>query len=264
MLLRSKSIPTVCPSCGKQPIYDYGKTSSGKPKFQCGVCQRVFVRRTQSVPWRAWLLGLIGFTALTPLLLELILQGSIRFLPADTGEPVDAIVVLGRGPDQQAPRVQTAAQLWADDRAPYVFLSGMTDAPLMGKELLTLGLPDAQVWGERCSQSTWENGLFSDVLLPPHQIQRILLVTDRPHILRSYLVFRSFGFTVVPYPTDLQNEPFFSLAYGQRLFREAAGLVKYAATGKFRYLPPEQAEAFAGEAQTKLNDWKCSRVKPKG
>ncbi len=36
----------VCPNCGSDAVYKYGKTPGGKQKYQCIVCDRQFVENT--------------------------------------------------------------------------------------------------------------------------------------------------------------------------------------------------------------------------
>ncbi|MEO1446859.1 MAG: ElyC/SanA/YdcF family protein, partial [Cyanobacteria bacterium J06635_11] len=98
--------------------------------------------------------------------------------------------------------------------------------------------------------------LFSEILLSPNKTRRILLVTDEPHMARSAMVFRSFGFEVVPYPTQAN----FSL---RQILRESAGLVAYSTSGKLRPMEADQVRRAEAEASYKIKDWKCSLPKQK-
>lgn len=58
-------------------------------------------------------------------------QGLLIGLPPDSGKPVQAIVVLGRGDALRQRRLETVEQLWQQQRAPKIFMSGMLDAEFM-------------------------------------------------------------------------------------------------------------------------------------
>ncbi|MEM6251988.1 MAG: YdcF family protein [Cyanobacteria bacterium P01_D01_bin.156] len=173
---------------------------------------------------------------------------------SNTGDSADAIVILGRGPKKNVDRTLVATELWQAGRAPQVFVSGMTDAPVIIKLGKDMGIPAQHISGERCSQSTWENALFSEILLSTQGIKKILLVTDDAHIARATLTFRGMGFDVVPYPIQ---SPLFT---GQlrSSFRELFGLIFYSMSGKLQKLDPEQDQQERKMAQSKINRWGCS------
>jgi uncharacterized SAM-binding protein YcdF (DUF218 family) len=153
-------------------------------------------------------------------------------------------VVLGRGSELQQDRVQVAAQLWQSQRAPLIFVSGTYDAPLMAGSLAKLGVTPSAIDGEPCSRTTEQNAQFTAALLQPRGIHKIVLVTDPPHMLRSVLTFRSFGFEVIahpnPFPPNYQVRKQAFL-----IVREYAGLVSYRLLGRFapRPVPPVESVA---------------------
>jgi uncharacterized SAM-binding protein YcdF (DUF218 family) len=158
-------------------------------------------------------------------------RGLVALLPEDMGAPMDAIVILGRGTGLQAQRVNAAASLWEAQRAPLIFASGIGDANDALERLHNLGIPEAALDGEGCSLTTEENARFTAAALKPRGVNRILLVTDGPHMLRSLLTFQSFGFQVTPYPSDLPL-----LTRQQKtwlVFSEYGGLVNYGLRGRF-------------------------------
>lgn len=166
----------------------------------------------------------------------------VSLLPADPGQPADAIVILGRGADLRPERTEVAAQLWRSKRAPIVFASGWGDADEMGDLLIQSGVAPAAVLGEPCSRTTEENAQFTAALLKPQGVKTIVLVTDPPHMLRSWLTFRSFGFAVIPHPNPLPS----SLSHHKEAFllvREYVGLASYGVLGRFsqRDAPPATA-----------------------
>nr|WP_228038438.1 YdcF family protein [Nodosilinea sp. LEGE 06152] len=159
-------------------------------------------------------------------------KGLALLIPRDSGQPAEAIVVLGRGGDFRPSRVRVAAELWQQRRAPLIFASGRSDAIEIGQMLEAAGVPATAVDGEPCSATTNENALFTAALLQPQGIRRLILVTDPPHMARSLLTFRSLGFEVTPHPSpvpnglDIRNRQFLVL-------REWAGLIGYGMMGRY-------------------------------
>jgi uncharacterized SAM-binding protein YcdF (DUF218 family) len=163
--------------------------------------------------------------------------GLTHGIPADTGETADAIVLLGRGEILGFTRVLTAVELWQQGRAPLVFASGNGDGPWMERWLLAKGIPEVQ--SEGCSRTTEENAQYTAALLHPQGVKRIILVTDPPHLLRSWLTFRSLGFTVIPHaspPWPDEKKWVFPIS----IIREYVALISYGALGRFHprsYIP---------------------------
>ena len=159
-------------------------------------------------------------------------KGLALLIPTDNGRPADAIVILGRGPEFRPSRVQVAAELWQQQRAPLVFVSGRGDAIEIGQMLEGAGVPAAAIDGEPCSATTNENAQFTAALLQPQGMKRIILVTDPPHMARSLLTFRSLGFTVTPHPSPIPS----SIDFKRRQFmvlREWVGLISYGMMGRY-------------------------------
>lgn len=173
------------------------------------------------------------FTAIFPLIIIFSNKLLVVFLPTDPGAKADAIVVLGRGAGEFYDyRVNLAAKLWNAGQAPQIFVSGIDDAPSMMEQLKAKGIPPQSVDGENCSLTTAENATFSAAILQSRGVQRILLVTDEPHMLRSMLVFRANGFTVIPYTTPVPSYLGFK-AEAFLVFREYGGLIGYGLQGLF-------------------------------
>lgn len=174
-------------------------------------------------------------------------RGLVALIPEDTGQPADAIVVLGRGGEFRPSRVKVATQLWQQQRAPLVFASGRGDAIEIGQMLQTAGIPPEAIQGEPCSATTNENAEFTAALLQPQGVKRLILVTDPPHLLRSVLTFRSLGFEVIPHASPIPNT---LDRQRQKLlvFREWAGLVSYGLLGRYfsRHSPDPQTPIQVG------------------
>lgn len=198
-----------------------------------------------ALPWgiksirhkRRWSIGttgllLIYLLIISPNAIALGNQGLVQNLPPDSGTTADAIVVLGRGAELRQDRVDVAARLWQAQRAPIVFASGLGDAGEIAQLLQAQGIPERAIDGEPCSRTTKENAQFTAAKLRPRQVQRIILVTDPPHMLRSVLTFQGQGFDVTPhlnpFPKALSTKK-----QGFLVFREYLGLVSYKLQGRF-------------------------------
>lgn len=176
---------------------------------------------------------LFCFTAGLPLLLMGVDRAIVALLPNDPGEVANAIVLLGRGGGEfYDHRVKLATELWQAKRAPLVFTSGDTDAESMLEQLKNKGIPEASLDGEDCSLTTWENAVFTAAVLQPQGMQKIILITDEPHMWRSLLVYRALGFSVIPLTTPVPSYMNFR-EEGFLRFREYMGSLGYAFRGLF-------------------------------
>ncbi|PSN19830.1 YdcF family protein [filamentous cyanobacterium CCP5] len=247
-----------CPACHSRAI---AHRPTQQHRYLCTSCLKTF-NRPRSHPLLRWSIGLGLVLAASPLLLWMTTNGLLSLLPADNGATVDAIVVLGRGENHRIERSQVAAQLLQAGRSEKIFVSGMGDSPPILDRLWDMGIPKTALAGERCSRTTWENGLFSKTILESQGIDRILLITDRPHQVRSHWVFKSFGFEVISHPVAIEsgdhwrNQPYLLMA------REIAALIKYAATGKLQPQPAELEQQSEAAAQATIQDWSCSLKRP--
>jgi uncharacterized SAM-binding protein YcdF (DUF218 family) len=212
--------------------------------------------------WRRWLIQplvvpIIAYlVACSPVGVDLMTQSLTLSLPADSGDRVSAIVVLGRGEVLRDRRAEIARDLWNENRAPRIFASGMLDAKSVIQFLKESGIPGQILSGEECSQNTEENGLYTAAILYPQGIRKILLVTDSPHLLRSFLIFRNFGFAVTPYSSPLPAEwSFRQQAY--IIFREYFALAAYALTHRFHERTPAELEHPPAEVSGKIISWNC-------
>ncbi len=199
---------------------------------------------------------LICLAITSPWGVALATQGLTATLPPDSGEAVQASVVLGRGDELRQRRLEAVEKLWRQQRSPQVFASGMLDAEFMVEQLQASGINQSALSGERCSQSTEENALFTSAVLHPQSVQKILLLTDSPHMLRSLLVFRGLGFTVIPYPIPLPDQ----WSSGRRslvVLREYLGLLTYFVTDRFRQRSPAELQTPRSDVTQKLVDWNC-------
>lgn len=192
----------------------------------------------QHLRWRNRLINpksillLLGFIASLPIIYAVAARGLGVFLPTDSGAVADAIVILGRSSELNRDRVNVATELWQARRAPMIFVSAGGAAAKMIQLLEEKGIPNRVLDGENCSLTTEENALFAAAILHPQRIQRILMITDPPHMMRALLTFRANGFTVLPYPSSLPYEWSFK-AKAFLILREYIGLVSYGLRGLF-------------------------------
>lgn len=170
------------------------------------------------------LISPIGATATT--------QSLTLFLSPDIGQAADAIVILGRGSLAEKERAQAAAHLWKENRAPVILTTGRGEASRLSTQLLQLGIPlDAQLI-EPQARTTEENATHSFKFLKTINANRLILITDQPHMLRSVLTFKSFGFEIIPHtvtvPSSLPSIEKTAIA-----LREYVGLASYGLIGRF-------------------------------
>lgn len=164
-------------------------------------------------------------------------------LPTHSTQVSDAIVVLGRGPLFNEHRVERAAELWQAKQAPRIFVSGAGDASVIIERLEEKGIPQTVLDGENCSLTTKENAVFTAAILQPQGIRRIVLVTDEPHMWRSVLVFRAYGFKVIAQTSQI---PSYLGGIRAKLFlriREYTALVSYGLRGLYFSKPSPESNS---------------------
>lgn len=147
-----------------------------------------------------------------------------QYLPSESTEKADAIVVLGGGTESELfPRLAVevnsagdrmihAADLFHNNAAPLIILSGgnidwmesvdKSPAADMRQIMLKLGVPDSAMVLQPKSQNTREDALFTAEILKQRGFNRIILVTSAMHMPRSVGLFTRQGLEVIPSPTD--------------------------------------------------------------
>jgi uncharacterized SAM-binding protein YcdF (DUF218 family) len=136
----------------------------------------------------------------------------------------DAIVVLGGTllpPDASggaanlssaADRLVYAAQLYALGKAPVILISGGNSAGAAsnaesvhaGALLASWGIPESAILTETESINTYENAVYSKLMLDQHGLKTVLLVTSAMHMPRALATLRSAGINATPAPTDFE------------------------------------------------------------
>lgn len=157
----------------------------------------------------------------------------MHFLPPDSGQPVDAIVVLSRGRGARGDRYEQAFDLWRAERAPRLFITGRANAVYMAERLQAQRLPLDNLSGTFCARTTKDEAYSTAAILGPQGVRTILLITDPPHMLRSFLTFKGLGFSVIPHPIVLPSEVK-STTRSFLALREYPGLISYALLGRLQ------------------------------
>jgi uncharacterized SAM-binding protein YcdF (DUF218 family) len=154
---------------------------------------------------------------------------------SDQARPVDAIVVLGaaqydgRPSPQLAARLDQVVELWPQDLAPLVIVTGgnqpgdrFTEAEASANYLIDRGVPENAILLEDAGSTTYES--LEDVaeILEARGLDSVLIVTDPYHALRSRLIAQEVGMVAYVSPTDTSVVTGVSSA--KRQLGEAAGV----------------------------------------
>ncbi|WP_323000442.1 YdcF family protein [Castellaniella sp.] len=143
--------------------------------------------------------------------------------PATALPAAQAIVVLGGNTANGRPnwfepydpkttvlRTDTAARLYAADRAPLIIVSGaaldggVSEARMMASALERDGVPTAAIIQEDHSLTTHQNAVYTAKMLRQHGIQRFLLVTSALHMPRAMASFQKQGLSPIAAPSPAQ------------------------------------------------------------
>lgn len=123
--------------------------------------------------------------------------------------PYDVIIVLGaavwpggRPSPALRRRMAHAVRLWQAGQGQYLLLTGglgqhaPTEARVMQHLARAAGVPQHCIVLEEQATSTFESAVYCSRLCAQQHWQRALLVTDRYHLPRAWLSFRSVGLQV--------------------------------------------------------------------
>ena len=124
-----------------------------------------------------------------------------------TGEPCDAVVVLGtrvladgRPSPALARRVDHAVRLFHEGRARHLVMSGglgdhpPAEAQVMRDHAVRAGVPPERILMEAESDTTFENALRSAAILRARGWSRLIVVSQGYHLPRALFLFRRLGF----------------------------------------------------------------------
>lgn len=122
------------------------------------------------------------------------------------GPSGDVLVVLGARVEADGSpsrallrRIAHGAALYHAGAAPFLLLSGgqpggrASEAEVMARAALSLGVPEGALRREALSRNTLENAMFCRSIVQAHGWRRLLLVTDGYHLPRALYTFRRLG-----------------------------------------------------------------------
>lgn len=168
---------------------------------------------------------------ISPPFAALAVKSLAMFVPSDPGTQGDAIVVLSRGQEIGKGRYRSAVKLLQQHRAPQLFVTGQVNIHRAARLLEEENLP-YPLRGTLCAMTTYDEAQSTAAILAPQGVKTIILMTDPPHMLRSLLTFRSFGFSVIPHMTPLPSK-LGSANISFLAIREYLGLISYTLLGRF-------------------------------
>lgn len=177
----------------------------------------------------AILVTVVLWLAATPTMshgLKTLLESSNGELPAEALPKADAIVVLGgtlsppgsaggtANLSSAADRLVFAAKLYELGKAPTILISGghRSGAGAMDAEsvhaaalLAGWGIPASAILTETESVNTYENAVYTKLMLDQHKLKNVLLVTSALHMPRALATFQSAGIQATPAATDFES-----------------------------------------------------------
>ncbi|MBI9084225.1 MAG: YdcF family protein [Desulfobacterales bacterium] len=138
----------------------------------------------------------------------------------------DVIVLLGGGINDKARdmtgmgvptsemmvRIVTAVRLQKRLGVPVIVSGGAvydqarSEAVVIRRFLMDLGVPDRLVFMEEKSRDTYDNAVFSRQICLAHGFQRPILVTSDYHMKRAVMTFQRAGLPVSPFPTPFPSD----------------------------------------------------------
>lgn len=153
-----------------------------------------------------WGIGLLATNGLVYALIASPLRGMI---PPNTSEGADAIVTLGSSAQLMgaptsgsAERAYVGAQVFEDQRAPHILLTGFSERDSLGSAksmaliVLGMGVPKENILMAG-GRNSYEEAVIGGRVLRQKDVQKIILVTSWYHIPRAKMVWEKQGFDVV-------------------------------------------------------------------
>jgi uncharacterized SAM-binding protein YcdF (DUF218 family) len=163
-------------------------------------------------------------------------------LPSSTqaSSSLDAVIVLGAPPlEPGVPgpaierRLEHAIAVFGARGAAYLVPSGgvvgapPAEAEIMRTLAVAKGVPDARIIVEDRAKNTFENALYTGLIMRRRGWRRVVAVTDRFHMPRALYVYRRLGLTVTGEPVRIRQPG--SLSTRLRLYvREALAFARCA------------------------------------
>ncbi|NJL49360.1 MAG: YdcF family protein [Leptolyngbyaceae cyanobacterium SM2_5_2] len=146
-----------------------------------------------------------------------------RFVPPDTGQTADVVVVLARPSEARGERYETAVAMMEAGRAERILVMGRYPAEDVFEKLEQRQLSPERLTSAICVRTTLQEAESAAVLLSAQNLNHIVLITDQPHMLRAWLTFKGFGFAVIPHMEPIQDW----VAHHERSFWRFANIWAY-------------------------------------
>ncbi|MFM2308010.1 MAG: hypothetical protein RLY87_130 [Chloroflexota bacterium] len=158
----------------------------------------------------------------------------------DQTQPADAAIVLGAAVWAGSPspvlsaRLAHALDLFQKKQVNYIIVTGgtgtgddLSEAEAGARFLIENGVPAANILLEREGRSTYQSMQAAALLAAPLRLQRVLLVSDPFHMLRSLKMAQDLGFEAYASPT--KTSPISSRPVEEWLYmiREAVAYTTY-------------------------------------
>ena len=158
--------------------------------------------------------------------LQSLIESQAGEVSAESLPITDAIVVLGgtlsppASPAREAnlsaavDRLVYATKLYRLGKSPTILISGgnATSAETMDAEsihaaalLRDWGIPADAILTETESVNTYENAVYTKLMLDQHDLKSVLLVTSALHMPRALATFESAGVQAIPAATDFES-----------------------------------------------------------
>jgi uncharacterized SAM-binding protein YcdF (DUF218 family) len=158
--------------------------------------------------------------------LQSLIESQAGKVSAEALPKTDAIVVLGgtltppaspasdANLSAAADRLVYAAKLYRLGKSPIILLSGgnAAGAGTMDAEsvhaaalLRSWGIPADAILTETESLNTYENAVYTKLMLVEHNLKSVLLVTSALHMPRALATFESAGVQAIPAATDFET-----------------------------------------------------------
>ncbi len=189
--------------------------------------------------WGAWLRTILLLLVLAvPLVLALIAGAVIWQARTNEARAADAIVVLGAAQYNGRPsnvlsaRLDHALDLYEQGLAPRIVVTGgraegdtYTEAESGYMYLVERGVPDSAILMESEGRNTWASMQGVAALLEDSGVDRLLIVSDGFHLLRTELMAREFGFEAYGSPApDSPIRPWSGQEFAY-VIRETGGIL---------------------------------------
>lgn len=175
---------------------------------------------------------LIGF-----IVLMLMVYGFIQYAGRDE-VPVksEAIVVLGCELYGSTPsptlvaRLEKAIELYKQGYGQYIIVTGgqgrtefLPEGERMKTYLVEKGIDEKVIYVENRATSTYENLEYIRPILAEKEVETIVIVTNRFHVLRSLAIADSLGYKASAAPADMPDK----VTEIKNTFRECLAVIKF-------------------------------------